>query len=71
MQKTWIERDKMIHENNYQVISKNAGDEYTNYNIPVVFRDSLIIAVNHPLMISLKWCLSAGMEMKKSYLLQG
>ena len=49
MQKTWIERDKMIHENNYQVISKNAGDEYTNYNIPVVFRDSLIVAVKSSL----------------------
>lgn len=49
MQKTWKKEDTMIHENNFQILSKVAGKEYTNYNLPVVFRDSLIVAVKSSL----------------------
>jgi hypothetical protein len=49
MQKNWLNEDKMIHENNHQVLSKASGNEYTSYNLPVIFRDSLIIAVKSSL----------------------
>jgi len=49
MQKNWLNEDKMIHENKYQILSKTTDNEYTNYNIPVGFRDSLIIAVKSSL----------------------
>jgi hypothetical protein len=44
MQNTWIETDKKIVENDYRIISKPSGKKYVNYNLPVSFRDSLILA---------------------------
>jgi hypothetical protein len=45
IQKNWLEEDKLIKENNYKVITGSAKKLYTNYNLPVVFRDSMTIAV--------------------------
>jgi hypothetical protein len=44
MQKNWRALDEMIIPSLYHQISKPAGKFYTSYNLPVIFRDSLIIA---------------------------
>lgn len=49
MEKTWKEEDKLLHENEYQVITKPLPKLYTNYNLPITFRDSLKIAVKSSL----------------------
>ncbi len=45
----WLKQDHQIKENEYQVLSKASGKKYTNYNLPVIFRDSLIVAVKSSL----------------------
>jgi hypothetical protein len=45
----WLNQDHQIQENDYQVLTKPTGREYTNYNLPVIFRDSLIVAVKSSL----------------------
>jgi hypothetical protein len=49
MQKNWLTEDKLIPENKYQVLTNPAKNLYTNFNLPVVFRDSMIIAVKSSL----------------------
>jgi hypothetical protein len=49
IQKNWIEEDKLTIENKYQVLNHSAGNQYTNFNLPVIFRDSMIIAVKSSL----------------------
>lgn len=49
LQKTWLEKDKLTQENKFQVLTKSSGNLYTNYNLPVGFRDSMIIAVKSSL----------------------
>jgi hypothetical protein len=45
MKKNWLEEDKLTQENKYQVLTNSAEDLYTNFNLPVIFRDSMIIVV--------------------------
>lgn len=45
LKKKWLEEDSLAKENKYQIISDSNQKLYTNYNLPVIFRDSMIIAV--------------------------
>jgi hypothetical protein len=49
IQKNWLEEDKLTQENKYQQLTSPAEKLYTNYNIPVIYRDSMIIAVKSSL----------------------
>jgi len=49
LKENWLNLDRKIQENDYQVLSKPSGNDYTNYNLPVIFRDSLIVAVKSSL----------------------
>jgi hypothetical protein len=49
IQNKWKEEDKSVQENKYQIITNTKGNLYTNYNLPVALRDSMIIAVKSSL----------------------
>ncbi len=49
LQKRWLDQDKNIHENTFQVLTKNPAHSYINYNLPIVIQDSLIVAVKSSL----------------------
>jgi hypothetical protein len=49
MKKNWLEEDKATQENNYQILTNSAGKFYTSFTLPVVFRDSMILAVKSSL----------------------
>jgi hypothetical protein len=40
----WLAMDEALVPSSYEKISKSPGRVYTSYNLPVIFRDSLIIA---------------------------
>jgi hypothetical protein len=45
MQRTWRAEDKVIQENKYQILTNTPEKFYTSYNLPAIFRDSMIISV--------------------------
>ncbi len=45
MQSTWLTEDKLVHDTNYQILTNAPEKFYTSFNLPVIFRDSMIIAV--------------------------
>jgi hypothetical protein len=49
IQNKWEESDKKIIQNQFYDISNTNKEPYTNYNIPVIFRDSLFIAAKSSL----------------------
>jgi hypothetical protein len=49
LQKNWLEEDKMTQENKYQILTNSTKNLYKNFNLPVVLRDSMIIAVKSSL----------------------
>ncbi len=49
IQGTWKAADKLVHENNYQLMTKSTGDIYTCYNLPVIWNDSMIVVVKSSL----------------------
>ncbi len=49
IQTRWLEEDKSLQKSKYQVITNTPQKSYTSYNLPVVFRDSLLIAVKSSL----------------------
>jgi hypothetical protein len=44
LQKDWLKDDKPAEKNNYHVLTDSRQKFYTNFNIPVIFRDSLTVA---------------------------
>ncbi len=49
LQENWLQEDKLAEEDKSQVLTDIEQKLYTNYNLPVIFRDSLIIAVKSSL----------------------
>jgi hypothetical protein len=49
LRKTWSESDRLIVQSTFDIITDQKKPVYTNYNLPVIFRDSMIIAVRLPL----------------------
>jgi hypothetical protein len=45
LQKKWLDYDRTVRENNYEILTKRNYNEFTSYNIPVILRDSLIVTV--------------------------
>jgi hypothetical protein len=41
LKKSWLDEDKLMQENKYQVLTTPTKRLYTNYNLPTVFRDSM------------------------------
>ena len=49
LQENWLQEDKLAEEDKFQVLTDIEQKPYTNYNMPVIFRDSMIIAVKSSL----------------------
>jgi hypothetical protein len=49
LQENWLQKDKLAEEDKFQVLTDIENKLYTNYNLPVIFRDSMIIAVKSSL----------------------
>jgi len=49
LQKNWLQEDRLAEEDKFQVLTDIEQKLYTNYNLPVIFRDSLIITVKSSL----------------------
>ena len=44
LQENWLQEDKLPEKDKYQVLTDTEQKLYTNFNLPVIFRDSMIIA---------------------------
>lgn len=68
IQKRWTDEDKLTDKSEFQVVNCKNRKFYTNYNLPVIFRDSLIIALKSSLDdISRVISLDANGEEKKLF----
>jgi len=71
LKKNWLEEDKLSEENGYQIISDSEHKLYTNYNLPVIFRDSMIVAVKSSLDDITKIVVMNGEGVEKDLLTAG